>query len=286
MTESTTVPIEMERLAEATGWVLDVDGCLVSTTRAGGAGGVAIPGAIEFVAALRESGRSIRVCTNASQKSPREYAQHLRSLGFDIRDDEFLTAGSAAALYLADHHPGSRILVLGESGLLEPIREVGLEVVTDPSDEADVVVVGADDHYSTEDLNAACLAVADRGSPLYVTVDTPWFHGGRGRSICVSAAIAHAITWVTGVQPTVLGKPSPALAETLRRQLGGADMTLAVVGDAPAELRLAQEMDAFGLLVLTGATRDSDVAGLGPELRPHLVADSVRHINSLLSPYL
>ena len=262
-------------------WVVDVDGCLVSTDRAGGSGGEPISGAVGFLRAVRESGHTLRVVTNASQSTPHRYAEHLRDMGFDIRDEEFMTAGSAAAAYLASQHGGQRVLAVAEAGIIEPLRALGVDSVTDDPRGVGAVVVGAVADLPMTQLNAACRAVADNAAPLYVTVDSPWFHGGRGRSVCTSAAIAHAIAWVTGAEPIVLGKPSAAIAATLRTQLG-ADACIAVVGDAPAEIALAREMGACAITVLTGALDRArlDAAsqrGDGPDL----VVDSVADLTSL-----
>jgi NagD protein len=282
------VTFDLTDLRDIDAWVLDVDGCLVSTERAGGAGGTAIAGAVDFVRALHGAGHAVRVVTNASQRAPHVYAEHLRHLGFEVGDDEFVTAGSAAAAYLAERYTGGRILVIGEDGLLDPLAALGVDAVADNPAGVAAVVVGAVAFVSAAQLDAACLAVADNGAALYVTVDTPWFHGGRGRSVCVSAAVAHSIAWVTGVDPIVLGKPSDALAATLRRELGGDTARIAVVGDAPAEIILAREMGARSVAVLTGAlTReslDAVTAGLNAERIPDLIADSVAELTAFVTP--
>lgn len=245
-----------DRLDGLTGvrsWVIDVDGCLVQTAKAGGAGGTTMPGAVELIAELRARGDAFIVCTNASERPPCRYAEHLRGLGLDIADSEFVTAGSAAADHVAHHHPGARVLAVGADGLSAPLHDLGMELV-EPGDAglADVVVVGAAAGYSTPQLNAACLAV-DSGAPLYTTVNVPWFHGGRGKAVAVSAAVAAAIGWTTGTEPVVVGKPSPYLGSALLRRLGGDPAETAVVGDATIEIELARSMGATSVLVLSGA---------------------------------
>jgi NagD protein len=268
------------------GWVFDVDGCLMRTARAGGAGGVPFPGAVELVRALKEAGRQVVLCTNASAKPPARYAAHLRELGFDVTDDEFVTAGSAAADHVAAHHPGERVLALGGDGLTVPMTDLGIELV-DPAEGADagVVVVGAADNYSTDELNAACLAV-DAGALLYVTVQTPWFHGGVGKSVAVSSAVAAAVSWVTGVAPQVTGKPSAALAERLLARFGDAADDLVVIGDHTAEIELARAMGARSVLVLSGAISEQGLAALPPESAPDLVFPDVGAVHDLVRPHL
>jgi HAD superfamily hydrolase (TIGR01450 family) len=268
------------------GWVLDVDGCLMRTKRAGGAGGEALPGAAGLVAALYAAGHAVIVCTNASEKTPAEYAAHLRSQGIDIRDEDFATAGSAAADYIAHRHPGARVLALGAEGLTAPLRSLGVNLADPAQPElADVVVVGAANGYSTEQINAASLAV-DAGAPLYTTVDVPWFHGGLGKSVCVSAAIANAVGWAAGAVPQVVGKPSAALGETLLRRLGLPAAEVTVVGDATVEIDLARSMGANSALVLSGATSPGLLATLEGAARPDLALADVAELLEFLTPSL
>ncbi|KAE8765460.1 HAD-IIA family hydrolase [Georgenia thermotolerans] len=266
-------------------WVLDVDGCLMRTARPGGAGGTPMPRAGDLVAALRRAGHAVVICTNASQRPPAEYAAHLREQGIDVPDEDFVTAGSAAADHVAAHHPGARVLPVGDVGLAGPLAARGVEIATPGGPLADVVVVGAASEYRTEVINAACLAV-DAGAALYTTVDTPWFHGGVGRSVTVSATIAHAIGWAAATSPQVLGKPSAFLAETLLRRLPGPPGRVAVVGDASAEIRLARAMGAVSTLVLSGAITPEKLAPLRGADRPDVVLDDVAALYDLLSESL
>lgn len=261
-------------LRTVTAWVLDVDGCLMRAPSAGGAGGVAMPGAAELVRHLRQAGHRLVVCTNASQQPPARYAAHLRAQGIDVDDDEFLTAGGAAAEFVAWRHPGARVLVVGAEGIADPLRRLGV-TLADPTDPtpADVVVVGAADSYTAPLLNAAGLAV-DAGAPLYTTVDVRWFHGGAGRSVATSAMIAHAIGWVAATEPRVLGKPSPGLAAMLARRLG-TGASVAVVGDSSVEVELARQLGARAVLVLSGTVSPGDLPRLPDAHRPDLVYQDV-----------
>jgi HAD superfamily hydrolase (TIGR01450 family) len=260
----------VQQLVAADGWMLDVDGCLVRTSKAGGAGGEAIVGAAELLDWLRRHGKRFVVCTNASQRPVRIYAAHLREIGLDVADDDMMTAATAAADYIAMTHPAARVLVVGDVGLTEAITERGLILASPQATDADVVVVGAADSFTSANLNGACVSIADRGAPLYVSVDTPWFHGGVKRSVASSSAIAAAIGWVTGVKAQVCGKPSLALGEVLRTRLGGEGKRLVVVGDmASIEVQLAHQMGALGVLVMSGGTSASELPHLPPEHRPH-----------------
>jgi len=283
----TDAPVETRHVdavrsaVDAEGWVLDVDGCLVRTAKAGGAGGVAMPGAGELLDWLRRHGRRFVVCTNASQRPVHGYARHLREIGLDIADHEMMTAATAAADTIAHRHAGTSVLAVGDRGLTEALVAQGLQLadaVTGPGAGKGIsaVVVGAADTYSTAALNTACLAIAEHGAAFYVTVDSPWFHGGVGRSVASSSAIAAAIAAVSRRRPVVCGKPSTAIGELLRSKLGGAGRRLVVVGDmASIEIQLAHQMDALGILVMSGGTSHAECSHLPPQHQPHLVVDDV-----------
>ncbi|WP_458040453.1 MULTISPECIES: HAD-IIA family hydrolase [Bacteria] len=270
-------------LSDIRGWVFDVDGCLIRTASAGGHGGQLFPGAREILDQLHDAGHEVIVCTNASERPPAVYAEHLREIGLPVRDDAFVTAGSAAADHVLAHHPGARVLVVGAEGVAAPMREHGLELVESSSPLADVVVVGAAASYDAATLNAAALAVAD-GATFYTTVETPWFYGGRGRSLAVSAAIAASVSFATGREPIVAGKPSAVLAESLLRRLAVPGSAAAVVGDALVEIQLARHMGGTGILVLSGATSLSDLDTLPQPQRPDIVVDDVAVLHRRLAP--
>ncbi|MYU22566.1 HAD hydrolase-like protein [Streptomyces sp. SID8352] len=274
----------MTSLEQIRGWVLDVDGCLVRTSRAGGRGGTALPGAAGLLAALRAAGHRVIVCTNASEKAPAAYADHLRSIGLPVEDSAFVTAGSATVDHIHAHHPGARVLAVGDEGLTVPLREMGItRAGADDAEPADVVVVGAASSYSAADLSAAALAV-DAGAAFYTTVGSAWFHGGLGRSLAVSGAVAASITWATGTAPAVGGKPSPVLAASLLRRLALPPEQVAVVGDAVAEIALARHMGARSVAVLSGALTPADLDRMTPDQRPDLVLDDVAELHRRLGP--
>jgi HAD superfamily hydrolase (TIGR01450 family) len=279
-----TDPATLLAIARGSGWVLDVDGCLVRTVAAGGFRGTTTPGAPAFLRWLRDHGRKFVVCTNASQRPVREYAAHLRAIGLDIADHEMMTAATAAAAHIAKAHPRTSTLAIGDRGLHDALREQQVDICDATSRSAGVVVVGGADSYATAEINAACIAVADNNAALYVTAEASWFHGGIERAVSASAAIARAIAAITGCRARMCGKPSLSIAQLLCERLKLAGGDIVVVGDsAEAEMKLAHIMGARGVLVFSGATSASDVANLPADQRPHLCADDVGHFQEMLS---
>ena len=88
--------------------LLDVDGVLHVS-------GQPIPGAVDAVAELRDAGHRLRFVTNSTTMSRAQLGDRLRSLGFEVGDDELQTTGSVAARALA----GKRVLALTMPGLID-----------------------------------------------------------------------------------------------------------------------------------------------------------------------
>lgn len=270
-----------DSLAKASGWILDVDGTLMQSALPGGEGGKAIDGAAELIEELREKGKRIVICTQASNITPRECAAGLAAAGLPVEADDMVTAGLAAALILKNKYPGGRILALGESGLTVPLQNAGLNLAEPGApEEIDVVMVGHAHAYEAWWIDSACRAI-DAGAGFYTTTDDFWFNGGLGRSVAPTAAIAAAIEAVIGIQATVVGKPSALLGGVLLQKLGLKGHAVVVVDDTiPHGIRLAHNMGAHSVMPLTGTSTRED-AERSPE-KPTLICDSVNDLRRLI----
>ena len=103
---------------EIRSWLSDMDGVLVHE-------GTAIPGAAEFVRALRDGGRPFLVLTNNSIFTPRDLRARLLSSGIDLPEDAIWTSALATAQFLTDQMPGGSAYVIGEAGLTTALYEAG-----------------------------------------------------------------------------------------------------------------------------------------------------------------
>ena len=115
--------------------------------------------------ALRAAGLPIRLLTNTTGRRRASIAAGLRAAGFEIADDEVLTAAVAAAGYLRAAHPRGRVFLLGDaqSDDLEGVRLVGWD------DDPDVVLLsGADESFAFENLNRVYRALL--GGAAFVTM--------------------------------------------------------------------------------------------------------------------
>jgi NagD protein len=189
-----------------------------------------------------------------------------------VRDADMLTPASVAAEYLASTFPEAPVLAFGTEGLLEPlvargIRLAGLEEASD----ARAVLIGADPDFTYTKLTAACRAVW-AGAPLLVTSMAAFFASSGGRLPSTSGAIAAGVRHVTGVEPTVVGKPSPLVINMAARVLGCEISQLVVIGDdVRMEIPMARAAGAPSVLVLSGTSQADDIAATPSGHRPDLV---------------
>lgn len=238
--------------------LLDIDGVLQVS-------GEAIPGAVEAVARLRHQGHSLRFVTNNSTRSRATLAEELRELGLELDDDELQTTPRAAARELA----GKRVFALVMSGILPDLE--GLELV---GDRADAVLLGGCDEttepnqvFSWMNLGRA-FAELQMGAELFCLHKNKWWQTSRGPLLDAGAFVA-GLEYATGVDATVLGKPSASyFAAALDALSAEPELTWMVTDDLDADVRGAQSFGMRTALVRTGKFRPETLehSGVVPEI--------------------
>jgi 4-nitrophenyl phosphatase len=277
-----------ERLRDARGFIFDMDGTLALGDRVNH-GLRPLPGAISMVDWARSRGRPYVVFTNGTNRTPAHFARVLRDAGLDVPDDRMMTPASSAVVMFAKRG-FKRVLVLGVSGLIEPLLEAGIEVVPPaeaasgggpgPAPAVDAVFVGWFREFTMDHLEAACHAVW-AGAELYSASETPFFASAGGRALGTSRAISAMIRSVTGCPLTITGKPSLDALRAAATRLGVPARHLVVVGDDPLlEVPMAHRGGALAVAVDTGLGGPDAYDHLPPRRRPQL---HLRGVDELLA---
>jgi 4-nitrophenyl phosphatase len=271
----------LERLRSARGFIFDMDGTLVLGDRANH-GLRPLPGAIAMLEWARSRALPYVVFTNGTNRTPAHFARVLRDEGLDVPDDRMMTPASSAVIMFGQRGV-KRVMVLGVSGLIEPLREAGLEVVlpgTGAGPGVDAVFVGWFREFTMDHLEAACHAVW-AGAELYSASETPFFASAGGRALGTSRAISAMIRSITGCSLTITGKPSPDALRAAATRLGLPARHLVVVGDDPLlEVPMAHRGGALAVAVDTGLGGPDAYDQLPPRRRPQL---HLRGIDELLA---
>jgi 4-nitrophenyl phosphatase len=275
----------LERLRDARGFIFDMDGTLVLGDRVNH-GLRPLPGAIPMLDWVRSRGLPYVVFTNGTNRTPARFARVLRDEGLDVPDDLMMTPASSAVVMFAKRG-FKRVMVLGVSGLIDPLREAGIEVVppttgaVPPVPPVDAVFVGWFREFTMDHLEAACHAVW-AGAELYSASETPFFASAGGRALGTSRAICAMIRSITGCPLTITGKPSLAALRAAATRLGVPARHLVVVGDDPLlEVPMAHRGRALAVAVDTGLGGPDAYDHLPPRRRPQLHLQGVDQLLAL-----
>ncbi|MFQ5796728.1 MAG: HAD-IIA family hydrolase [Candidatus Bipolaricaulia bacterium] len=246
-------------------FLIDMDGVLVR-------GHDLIPGADVFIERLKSTGRKFLILTNNSERTPQDLEHRLRGLGLKVTSDHLYTSALATARFLATQHPKGTAFVIGESGLMEALHDVGY-VITEYH--PDYVVVGDTPHYDYGRITQAIRLIRD-GARLIAT--NPDVTGPSEMGIVpATGALVALIEKSTGRQAYFVGKPNPLMMRTALRQLGEHSENTVMVGDRmDTDVVVGIESGLETILVLTGVTRREDVDRF--PYRPTRIVDSVAAI--------
>ena len=251
------------------GVLIDIDGVLTVSWEP-------IDGSATALGALRSSGLPLRFATNTTTRTRAQVAEMLGLAGMPAHVDEILTAPAATAAYLRRTHPGERCFLLNTGDLHDDLTGIRL---TDDGP-ADVVVIGgAGVDFTHQQLNRAFRLIL--GGAAFVAMHRNLYWRTSAGLELDTGAYVRALTEATGVEPIVLGKPSPDFFATGVAELGLERSRVAMIGDdLHNDVLGAQHAGLRGVLVRTGKFRD-DVLASSDEA-PDVVIDSFADLPGLL----
>ncbi|MCD4534966.1 HAD-IIA family hydrolase [Nocardioides sp. cx-169] len=250
-------------------WLTDMDGVLARE-------GVPIPGAQEFVEALKRSDLQFLVLTNNSIFTPRDLRARLLRSGMDVPEESIWTSAMATAQFLHDQLPRGTAYVVGEAGLTTALHDIGY-VMTDR--DPDYVVLGETRTYSFEAITRA-IRLVDAGARFIAT--NPDASGpSPGGKVPATGAVAALISTATGRTPYYVGKPNPLMMRSALNRLNAHSETTVMIGDRmDTDIISGLEAGLRTVLVATGSTHPGEVEGF--PYRPTMVCDSIADLVGLV----
>ncbi|HEY5529598.1 MAG TPA: HAD-IIA family hydrolase [Thermoleophilia bacterium] len=266
---------------------LDLDGVVYR-------GGMVLPGAREALEDVLARGLDLRYVTNNSTAHREDVAARLTSMGLPADRDRVLTSGVVTAHWLRERLPsGSRVLVVGEQGLMRELAEAGLAPVhagdSNPGIMKDAgrfaaVVVGMDRGFTYAALDSAQAAV--RAGALFVATNPDATYPLPERLAPGAGSLVVAVATAAGTEPVIMGKPGLALADALVQLAGvSSDATLFVGDRLDTDVEMAKGAGMVAVLVLTGATTRDELRRYeeeGTTPRPDHVLDGLGQLPALL----
>jgi len=239
-------------------FLLDMDGTVYL-------GNQLLPGSLEFLHYLADTGRDHLFLTNNSSRNAGHYAQKMTKLGWTAEPEEILTSGEATALYLGGIKPGARICLLGTPDLEAEFAAHGF-VLTDEF--PDYVVLGFDMTLNYAKLVRACDLI--RGGVQFIATHPDLNCPTETGYIPDCGAMTALITASTGVSPKVIGKPNREIIDAMFRKKPVERSQVAMVGDRLyTDIVMGHNAGVKTILVLSGEAKESDITAA--EIKPEHV---------------
>lgn len=229
-------------------YLLDMDGTIYR-------GSQPIPHAREFIRYLTEKKRRFLLLTNCPGNSPEYLVEKLERMGIHLSKQHILTSGQATASYISRTHPAARVYLIGSEALEMELSQKGLHIVDkDP----DLVVVGYDRNFTYKKMEEACHWILEGCAFICTNMDSAIPEGDR--LVPHTGAIVSSIQTVTGVEPLVVGKPSPMILDEALQRLQCTKEECCIIGDRlDTDILTGIRYGIPSYLVLTGVT---DLQGL------------------------
>ncbi len=248
------------RLSGIRCFLLDMDGTFYL-------GDKLIEGSLDFLEAIRRTGRDVWFLTNNSSKSASVYVQKLTRMAVpDPFREQVMTSGHAAAHYILEHFAGKTGYLLGNAMLREELEGMGLAFA---EENVDYVLVGYD---TTLDYAKMCV-VCDhiRAGLPYIATHPDFNCPTETGFIPDMGAIMAFIEASTGRKADIiLGKPYVGIVNEALGRTGYRLDELAMVGDRLyTDVRTGVDHGMTGILVLSGEATMDDVAK--SDVIPHLI---------------
>ncbi|TXK71756.1 TIGR01457 family HAD-type hydrolase [Paenibacillus sp. N3.4] len=257
------------------GFLIDLDGTLYK-------GHEPIPYAAAFIQWLQRHCLPYLLVTNNSSRTPEQVSEHLKELGIDVPAAAIYTSSQAAAQYLTEQGSANRVHMVGEDGLRLALDAAGfVQEGTTP----DYVVQGIDRSFTYAKLAEAVRHL--KHGATYVLTNPDRMLPSDGGLMPGAGSLAASITAASGVEPVVIGKPSPIIMAYAIARLGLPAADVWVIGDNAATDILGGALSGCRTaLVLTGvATADNvheQLASAG--VTPDLICEDLQHFVRQISP--
>ncbi len=225
-------------------FLLDMDGTFYLGDRL-------IPGSLEFIQRVRETGRDFLFLTNNSSHNAAFYVERLRRMGLSVPREKVLTSGEATAAILREQYPEKRAFVLGNDYLIEEMREAGVPVdFRDPQ----IVVVGYDTTLDYRKMTAVCDLVR-AGLPYIATHPDFNCPTETGFAPDIGAIMAFIEASTGRRADLVVGKPNTGIVRAALSRTGLTAGEMAMVGDRLyTDVETGLKSGMLSVLVMSGET--------------------------------
>ncbi len=266
------------------GLLLDIDGTLLSGKRQ------ALPGAVELIAFLRETGFPFGILTNDGNHSREDKSSFLNAAGFDLQPEDIISCALVLKTLAVDLSlKGEKVFIMGELG--EPVSYAELAGMLpvfelDEIDACKAVIVGEGkyDWCSVIETVVNFLMRHPEVPLIAPNPDTHWpnGHGGIGIGAGATSRFIAELLNDLGfrIRRMTLGKPERAIFDYALGKIFPVSCPdrrrILMVGDfLKSDIRGANRAGLTSALVMTGVTNENLLADAEDDDVPQLVFNAL-----------
>jgi 4-nitrophenyl phosphatase len=227
---------------------------------------------------INTMGLQVMMATNNSTNNPANYVLKLAGFSVSVAQEQIVNSGWATAQYLRNRFPQSnKVYIVGDQPLVDLMASFGFE---NSSENPSAVVAALDRGITYEKLTTANLLIR-AGIPFIGTNPDRSFPIPGGQQAPGAGAILAALEAGSGIAPTIIGKPQPAMYRAALERLGTTPEETLVVGDRlETDILGAQKTGCPSALVLSGVATREQAEEWSP--RPEIIAKNLESVVELI----
>ena len=236
-----------------------------------------IEGSLDFLDALKRTGRGCLFLTNNSSNSAEKYVEKLKRMGVPETFCHVLTSGQAAARYIRRNYPGKKGFWLANQTEWAELRALGIE---EDQNHPDYVLITFDTELDYRKLTLLC-AFVRRGLPYIATHPDFNCPTENGFIPDIGATIAY-VKASTGREPDVIiGKPYPGIMEEAMQWMQVTRSQAAMAGDRLyTDIAAGKNSGINSILVFSGETTREMAAASShkPDIAVNKLSDLIPYL--------
>ncbi|MCQ2419459.1 MAG: HAD-IIA family hydrolase [Clostridia bacterium] len=239
-------PLDEKRL-----FLLDMDGTIYLDD-------ALFDGTLDFLNYVNQIGGRYLFLTNNSSRGIDAYLEKMARLGIPAKKDDFLTSTDALIDALLSSDCKKRWYCFGTDSFCRQLKDAGLDVVTELSEDIDGLICGFDTELTFQKLEDACILL-NRGVEFLAT-NPDWVCPTWYGYVPDCGSVCEMLFRATGRRPRFIGKPERTMAELACKKTGYRKEDALLVGDRIyTDIACAVNAGMDSCFVLSGEGVVSDI---------------------------
>ncbi len=249
-------------------FLFDMDGTIYEEERL-------FDGTLDLMKHIIESKGRYVFITNNSSKSVKDYIIKVRGMGIEVELDNFFTSAQATIVYLKQNYSGQSVYCMGTKSLVDELICSGIDVVTEVSDKAGVILVGFDTELTSEKIRKTC-EMLKKDLP-YLATNPDYACPVSFGFIPDCGAICNMLSFPSGKEPLFIGKPAPIMVNYVVDKFGYKLEEAVVIGDRLyTDVATGLNAGITAICVLTGEATIEEIEN--GDIKPTFTFESVKEI--------